>query len=157
MSTDSHFLREALALARAGMDSGLGGPFGAVVVHDGRIVGRGENRVTSDNDPTAHAEIVAIREACIRLKRFDLHGATIYTSCEPCPMCLGAVLWARIDRVVFAGNRDDAALAGFDDAAFFREISNPQRITMCAGPHAERSVAQELFHRWRSKKDRVDY
>ncbi len=124
-SADLAHLREAIALARAGAAGGCGGPFGAVIVHEGRVVGRGENRVTSTNDPTAHAEMVAIRAACTNLGRFHLAGATLYTSCEPCPMCLAAAYWAHVARIVFACTRDDAAAIGFDDAFLYRELVAP--------------------------------
>lgn len=110
---DNAFLKEAIALARQGMERGDGGPFGCAIVKDGRIIGRGNNRVTSTNDPTAHAEVVAIRDACRSLGDFQLSGCVLYTSCEPCPMCLGAIYWARPERVVFAGTCTDAADAGF--------------------------------------------
>lgn len=119
---DEEFLREAIRLARRHMLRGDGGPYGAVVVRRGRVTARGWNRVTSADDPTAHAEVEAIRKACRRLRTWRLTGATLYASCEPCPMCLGAVLWARIPRLVFASTRMDAARAGFDDAAFHRVV-----------------------------------
>lgn len=102
-------MREAIALSRAGMERGDGGPFGCVIVKDGKVVGSGNNRVVSDKDPTAHAEVVAIRDACKNLSDFQLTDCTVYTSCEPCPMCLGALYWARPDRIVFAATREDAA------------------------------------------------
>src|SRR3954449_778305 len=114
-------MARAIELALKGMDSN-GGPFGAVVVRDGKIVGEGNNRVTSTNDPTAHAEVVAIREACKALDSFQLDGCSIYTSCEPCPMCLGAIYWARPDRVFYACTRDDAATIGFDDDFIYEEL-----------------------------------
>jgi guanine deaminase len=151
------FMRRAIELARQGMEQGKGGPFGAVVVLEGRIVGEGCNCVTSSADPTAHAEVVAIRAACATLGRFDLHGGTVYTSCEPCPMCLSAIYWARLDRIVFANDRADAARIGFDDASIYREV---------ALPPAERSVpmvrllaaeARETFDAWLRKTDRIPY
>ncbi|MBL8706209.1 MAG: nucleoside deaminase [Rhodospirillales bacterium] len=125
MSTDEDFLRRAIALSLENAKGSAGGPFGAVVVKDGRIVGEGANCVTTTNDPTAHAEVVAIREACRELGTHDLAGATIYTSCEPCPMCLTAILWARIGRMVYACDRDDAAAAGFDDSWFYEQVALP--------------------------------
>src|SRR3954470_9019117 len=119
------YMREALSLAEAGMRSGRGGPFGCVVVRKGEIVGRGHNRVTSTNDPTAHAEVVAIRDACSNLGTFQLDGCTIYTSCEPCPMCLGAIYWARPAAIFYAGTQEDAAAAGFDDEHFYNELDKP--------------------------------
>ncbi|MGC2236356.1 MAG: nucleoside deaminase, partial [Pyrinomonadaceae bacterium] len=115
MEKDEYFMSRAITLAQNGMDSNAGGPFGAIVVRHGEIIGEGSNRVTSTNDPTAHAEITAIREACQKLGSFQLENCTIYTSCEPCPMCLGAIYWARPERVVFACTREDAAKIGFDD------------------------------------------
>src|SRR5512147_1167783 len=122
MSRES-FMREAIHLAEQGMRTGRGGPFGCVVVRHGEIVGRGNNRVTSTNDPTAHAEIVAIREACRKLNSFQLEGCDIYTSCEPCPMCLGAIYWARPRRVIYANTREEAAAIEFDDEFIYKEIN----------------------------------
>ena len=119
------FLRQAVALATQNVSSGDGGPFGAVIVIDGRCVANGVNSVTSTNDPTAHAEVVAIRAACDRLGRFELRGGEIYSSCEPCPMCLAAIYWARLDRVYFAATADDAARSGFDDRIIYEELACP--------------------------------
>lgn len=124
LSADVH-LRRALDLASEHSAGGRCGPFGAVVVRDGEVLGEGWNQVLDSSDPTAHAEVVAIRAACARLATHDLAGATLYCSCEPCPMCLGALLWARIGRVVFAAGQEDAAAAGFDDKAFYEEASLP--------------------------------
>ncbi len=118
-------MRRAIALAAEKSGQGQGGPFGAVVVLDGRIVGEGWNQVTSSNDPTAHAEVVAIRDACRNLGNFSLEGAEIYTSCEPCPMCLSAIYWARIGHIHYANRREDAAAIGFDDAYLYREVVKP--------------------------------
>jgi len=156
-SVDEHYLREAIALARAGMERGDGGPFGCVIVKDGRVIGRGNNRVTSSNDPTAHAEVVAIREACAALGTFQLAGATLYTSCEPCPMCLGAIYWARPDRIVFAGDRQDAADAGFDDSLIYDELPQPPAQRRIRTEQALRAEAQEVFARWKEKADRTPY
>src|SRR5947199_2450909 len=125
------FMRRAIALALENVHSGSGGPFAALIVKDGHIVAEGTNRVTRTNDPTAHAEVVAIREACRVLGDFQLPGCDLYTSCEPCPMCLGAIFWARPARVFFAATHDDAAAAGFDDSFIYRQI---------AVPHAQRSI-----------------
>lgn len=122
---DKGYLRMAVGLAGEGVEKGVGGPFGCVIVKDGVVVGKGCNRVTSTNDPTAHAEVVAIREACQALGTYQLAGCTVYTSCEPCPMCLGALYWARPDRVVFAATKEDASDAGFDDAFIYLEIRLP--------------------------------
>ena len=150
-------MRRAIALAREGMDSGIGGPFGCVVVSDGEVVGEGSNRVTSTNDPTAHAEIVAIRDACNRLGTFQLDGCSIYTSCEPCPMCLGAILWSRPDAVFFAGTRDDAARAGFDDEYFYREISKDNKERTFRMQSLLRDDAVKLFSDWIAKPDKIEY
>ena len=157
MSEKEAFMRRALALAREGMNGNAGGPFGAVVVKDGRIVGEGWNRVTSTNDPTAHAEVVAIREACRALRSFDLSGAEIYASCEPCPMCLAAIYWARIARIHYANTRADAARIGFDDDHIYREFA--LAIERRAIP-MERMLAQEGeadFAAWMKKADKVRY
>jgi tRNA(Arg) A34 adenosine deaminase TadA len=151
------FMRRAIAISREKMRDGAGGPFGAVVVKDGRIIGEGWNQVTSSNDPTAHAEVVAIRRACERLGSFSLAGAEIYASCEPCPMCLSAIYWARLGRIFFANNATDAAAIGFDDAFLYREV---------ALPAAERSIplfrllpdeARAVFEEWTRKPDKIPY
>jgi tRNA(Arg) A34 adenosine deaminase TadA len=121
---DPSFLRAAIRLSTDGMAADEGGPFGAVVARNGEIVGRGWNRVISTNDPTAHAEVVAIRDACSRLRSFPLAGCELYASCEPCPLCLAASCWARLDRIYHAATRDDAA-AGFDDRVFYAELGKP--------------------------------
>jgi guanine deaminase len=150
------YLRDAIRLAVLSVRRG-GGPFGAVVVRKGRVVGRGHNRVTMDNDPTAHAEVVAIREACRRLKSFSLKGSVLYTSCEPCPLCLSAALWARVDRVVFAADRRDAARAGFDDDVFYRELQVRPEGTLL--PVARRWTADALapFDAWLSSTTKTPY
>lgn len=125
MTADPRFMRRAIELARTGMNSGAGGPFGAVVVKDGGIVGEGYNRVLATNDPTAHGEVVAIRDACARLGSFSLEGCEIHTSGEPCPMCLGAILWSRISRIYYGFSIADAATIGFDDREFYRQFSLP--------------------------------
>ena len=119
------FMQIAIDLSREGMNSGKGGPFGCVIVKNGIVVGKGYNCVSSTNDPTAHAEIVAIRDACTNLNAFQLVGCELYTSCEPCPMCLGAIYWARPERVFFANNKTDAAEAGFDDQFIYQELTLP--------------------------------
>ena len=120
-----HFLNEAIKEARKGLKAGHGGPFGAVIVKNGKIIARGHNRVTSSNDPTAHAEVTAIRAACKKLKSFELKGCIIYSSCEPCPMCLGAIYWARPKALYFAADRVRAAASNFDDAVIYREVPLP--------------------------------
>ncbi|MCW1885127.1 nucleoside deaminase [Luteolibacter flavescens] len=122
---DPRFMRRAIELARTGMNAGAGGPFGAVVVRDGEIVGEGYNRVVATNDPTAHGEVVAIRDACARLGTFSLAGCEIHTTGEPCPMCLGAIHWARIGRIYYGFSISDAAAIGFDDREFYRQFSLP--------------------------------
>ncbi len=154
---DQHFLSLAADLSRQGMEGGQGGPFGSVVVMDGRVVGRGCNQVTSTNDPTAHAEVVAIRDACRSLSRFDLRGAVLYASCEPCPMCLASALWARVDRIVYANDRFQAADIGFDDALIYEQVAvaPDQRIIPC--DHRPNDDALSVFHDWAAKADRVPY
>lgn len=154
---DERFLREAIALARAGMDRNEGGPFGCVIVKDGRVIGRGNNKVTSSNDPTAHAEVVAIREACQTLGSFQLDGCTLYTSCEPCPMCLGAIYWARPDRIVFAATRADAADAGFDDQLIYDELPLPPARRRLPMEQELREEALVVFEAWKAKPDKTVY
>jgi tRNA(Arg) A34 adenosine deaminase TadA len=152
-----HFMHEAIRLAREHMQAGHGGPFGCVIVRDDRVVGRGWNQVTSTNDPTAHAEVVAIREACRALGSFRLTGCELYTSCEPCPMCLGAIYWARLERVFYAGTRADAAAAGFDDEFLYREIARPLAARRMAMIPLLRPEAQQVFTEWQVKPDKVPY
>lgn len=156
---DSHerFMRRAIELAQSGVDDGLGGPFGCVVVRDGEIVGEGCNQVTSTNDPTAHAEVVAVREACRKLNSFQLTGCDVYTSCEPCPMCLGAIYWARPARIFVAGTREDAAAAGFDDELFYSEIEKPNDDRQLKMESLLREESQKVFERWMAKPDKVEY
>jgi tRNA(Arg) A34 adenosine deaminase TadA len=155
--SDAEFMRRAIRLADERMRAGEGGPFGAVVARDGRIVGEGWNRVIGTNDPTAHAEVVAIRDACARLGTFDLSGATIYTSCEPCPMCLGAILWARIDRMCYAADRIDAAKIGFDDEAFYVEVAKPLHARTLPAERILADEARAVFAAWFAKPDRIEY
>ncbi len=156
-AADAAFLRQALALAAQSAGSGAGGPFGALVVRDGRVLGRGTNRVTTANDPTAHAEIVALREACAALRSFSLEGAELYASCEPCPMCLGAIWWARIARVHHAGTRADAAEAGFDDAALWDEVARPPEARVLALRQMLPDEGRAVLRAWSEKADRVAY
>ena len=150
-------MRRAVEISGAQMRVGAGGPFGAVIAKDGRIVAEGRNQVTSANDPTAHAEIVAIREACRNLGTFDLSGHEIYASCEPCPMCLAAIYWARLDQVFFANTREDAARIGFDDALIYDEI--PKTIEQRSLPMTRIALteAEEIFREWQAKSDKVPY
>ncbi len=150
-------MRRAIGLAAENARSGRGGPFGAVIAREGRIIAEGVNLVTSTSDPTAHAEITAIREACRRLGRFHLPGCEIYASCEPCPMCLGAIYWARLDRVYFAGTRSDAAGAGFSDARVYEELSAPAGSRTITFEQLLREEALPAFQEWLSKQDRVEY
>ncbi len=153
----NRFMERAIGLAVGNARAGWGGPFGAVVVRQGEIVAQGTNLVTSTNDPTAHAEVVAIREACRRLGTFDLTGCEIYTSCEPCPMCLAAIYWARLERVYYGAGRLDAARFGFDDERIYEEIGRaaPQRsIPM---ETLLRDLAIEAFRVWESLPDKTRY
>ena len=154
---DARLLREAIRVARVRMLQGLGGPFGAVVARDGVIVARGWNAVTSGNDPTAHAEVVAIRRACRALGSFSLGGCVLYASCEPCPMCLAAAYWARVDRLVYAGTRDDAARAGFDDAFIYDQVPLPAAERSLPTTQLLGAEAVAVFDAWLAKPDRVPY
>ena len=154
---DKTFMSRAIDIAQEGMDSGKGGPFGAVVVHNGEIIGEGCNQVTSTNDPTAHAEIVAIREACRTLGAFQLENCSIYTSCEPCPMCLGAIYWARPERVFFACTRDDAAHAGFVDDFIYEELGKSHEERRLVIMNLMRDEALQVFERWMEKNDKTEY
>ena len=151
------FLREAIRLSEEKMEAGEGGPFGAVIVKDGKIVGRGWNCVISANDPTAHAEIMAIREACSTLGTFSLEGCELYASCEPCPMCLSAIYWARLDALYFAAGREDAAAAGFDDALLYEEVSKNWNARRLQTEQYLTDEAQEAFKAWQDKPNRIDY
>jgi tRNA(Arg) A34 adenosine deaminase TadA len=172
------FMREAIALSIEKMEAGEGGPFGAVIVKDGKAIGRGWNRVTSANDPTAHAEIMAIREACKTLGTFDLSGCEIYSSCEPCPMCLAAIYWARLEKLRFAATRADAADAGFDDELIYSEVcrsrwsrirqksvraslaalgSKPWKTRSLPSGQGMQREAQQAFRAWKDKGDRTAY
>jgi len=152
-----NFLREAIRLSREKMLAGDGGPFGAVVVQDKRIIGSGWNCVTSTNDPTAHAEMVAIRQACSRLGTFSLAGCELFASCEPCPMCLAAAYWARIGKLYYAATREDAAEAGFDDSRLYDEIALPAERRSIVAINDLRPEALAAFDAWRAKADRIGY
>ena len=158
LSADDHaHLARAVALSREHMERGEGGPFGAVIVRDGTVLAEGWNRVTSSNDPTAHAEVTAIRRACEALGTFSLPGATLYTSCEPCPMCLAAAYWARVSRIVFANTRQDAAAIGFDDQLLYDEIPKPVAARIVPTLHAPTPEARAVFEAWRTKPDKIAY
>ncbi len=151
---DEAAMREALALAAEALTDDAGGPFGAVVVRGGRVVGRGRNRVLALRDPTAHAEVEAIRDACRSVGSHLLEDGTLYATCEPCPMCRGAILWARLARVVYAADRSDAQAAGFDDARF------EEMVERGALPHPGRTLvasAREVMRAWAARPDRVTY
>ena len=153
----ARWMNEAVALARAGMRIHGGGPFGAVVVMNGQAVGRGCNQVTLTLDPTAHAEITAIRDACRALQRFDLRGCVLYTSCEPCPMCLSAIYWARLDRVYFASTRKDAAGIGFDDDFIYQQIPLDLAARSLPMQQFPTPAAADLFGEWAAKPDKIPY
>lgn len=151
------FLLRAIELAVENVQTRRGGPFGAVVVRGSEILGEGTNLVTGSNDPTAHAEIVAIRQACQKLGSFELKGCVVYTSCEPCPMCLAAIYWSRADRIVYAADRQDAATAGFDDEFLYRELSLPigERRLPMEQLHREEAIA--AFDAWREDNGKIRY
>src|SRR5215475_6071069 len=151
------YMREAIGLSLRMMRRGKGGPFGAVIVCGNKIVGRGCNQVTSVNDPTAHAEIVAIRDACKRLKTFRLDDCDLYTSCEPCPMCLSAIYWARIRKVFYGNTRKDAAKIAFDDDEIYREVALPIRKRKLVMKPFLRDEAIVAFREWEKKADKVLY
>lgn len=154
---DRTFLLRAVDLSRTRMLANAGGPFGALVVREGKVLAEGWNEVTSSNDPTAHAEVRAIRKACQAVSSFQLQGATLYSSCEPCPMCLAAAYWARVGRIVFAADRVDAAKVGFDDAYLYDEIPKPVVARALPTLHLPLQEAVDVFAAWHAKPDRVDY
>ena len=156
-SEDEKFILKAIELSRYGMNSNAGGPFGAIVVKDGKIIGEGYNKVTSTNDPTAHAEIIAIREATKYLNNYQLEDCTIYTSCEPCPMCLGAIYWARPTRVVYACSKQDAANIDFDDAFIYKEIGLSMDKRFIKTKQILREKGVEVFNEWKIKNDKSEY
>jgi tRNA(Arg) A34 adenosine deaminase TadA len=156
-SMNEEFMREAIRISVERMRANEGGPFGAVLVREGRIIARGWNRVTSTNDPTAHAEVTAIREACRALGDFKLTGCELYSSCEPCPMCLAAIYWARVDRLYFAAGRRDAADAGFDDDFLYREVPLPPEERSLPTKQLLRPEAVAAFAEWKAKPDKVPY
>jgi guanine deaminase len=153
---DGGWLERAIRLAVENVEAG-GGPFGALIVRDGVVVAEGQNRVTRDNDPTAHAEVVAIRAACASIGDFSLAGATLYTSCEPCPLCLSAALWARVDRVVYAADRNDAALGGFDDREFYELFARDRSTWHLPVDSVRPANASEPFDAWRVHEGRTEY
>jgi tRNA(Arg) A34 adenosine deaminase TadA len=156
-SSKEKFMKEAVNQAIKGMSNNEGGPFGCIIVKDGEIIGKGNNKVTSTNDPTAHAEVTAIREACKHLNSFQLEGCEIYTSCEPCPMCLGAIYWARPDKVYYGSNQIDAASIGFDDEFIYNEIPLPYSERSIPFEQLGRDIALEAFQKWSEKEDKTEY
>jgi len=150
-------MARAIQLSIENVQSGRGGPFGAVIVKDGRIVAEAGNRVTATNDPTAHAEVLAIRQACAKLGSFELKACDLYTSCEPCPMCLGAIYWARLTRVFYGGLAADAAQAGFDDSFIYREIAQPHPQRAIPMVQMMREQALAGFRAWREQSNKILY
>jgi tRNA(Arg) A34 adenosine deaminase TadA len=154
---DQRHLARAVELSREHMTEGAGGPFGAVIVRDGKVLAEGWNQVTSTNDPTAHAEVTAIRRACEAVGDFALHGATLYTSCEPCPMCLASAYWARVSRIVYANTREDAAQIGFDDSLIYEEIPKDPSERLIPMDHLPSLEAKAVFEAWADKPDKMRY
>ena len=157
MEKNRTYMQEAINLAKHNVHNGDGGPFGAVVVKDGEIIGRGGNRVTINNDPTAHAEIVAIREAAKNLGTFDLSGCEIYASCEPCPMCLGAIYWSHLDKLFYAATKDDAAKANFDDSFIYAEFAKPKDQRQLQSVQMMREDAVKVFDAWNASEKKIPY
>ncbi|MCL4138167.1 UNVERIFIED_CONTAM: hypothetical protein GTU68_043986 [Idotea baltica] len=151
------YMREAIRLSVENVQSGRGGPFGAVIVKDGQIVGRGANQVTSSQDPTAHAEVVAIRNACKELGTFQLTGCILYTSCEPCPMCLGAIYWARPDKVYYGNSKEDAAAIQFDDQFIYEELEKPISARQMPTEQLLRDQALTAFEEWTASQEKIEY
>ena len=154
---ETQFLERAIELSRQGMQKGYGGPFGCVIVKDGRVIGEGSNEVIVSNDPTAHAEIVAIRNACKNLDSFQLIGCDVYTSCEPCPMCMGAIYWARPNRVIYANTKSDAAAVNFDDQFIYDEIEKFPQDRQIQFIHVPHDQALDVFLEWKNFDDRKEY
>jgi len=154
---DSYFMQRAIDLAEKGIDSNAGGPFGAVIVKDNKIISEGYNKVTSTNDPTAHAEIIAIKAACKKLNSFQLDDCTIYTSCEPCPMCLGAIYWARPKNVFYACNREDAAMIDFDDQFIYDELKKQIDKRRIEFKNIMKKEALKIFKKWKEKPNKIEY
>ncbi len=157
MEPDSHFLKHALELAETHSSDGKQGPFGAVIVDHQQIIGEGWNQVVNQADPTAHAEIIAIRHACQKKQTHQLKGATIYSSCEPCPMCLAAIYWARIERLVFASNKEDAAKAGFDDHFIYQQIALPYPKRSLKTEQRDQKAGWHVFQAWLDNPNRIHY
>ena len=153
---DRRFMQMAINLSIANVANG-GGPFGAVIVHNGEVIATGTNRVTANNDPTAHAEVSAIREACAKVGNFKLEGCVCYTSCEPCPMCLSALYWAGVSRIVYGNTKDDAKAINFDDSFIYDEIGKPYAKRAIPCQNFMRKEALEGFRAWTEKEDKVEY
>ena len=151
------YMQEAIDLALENVRQGAGGPFAALVVKNDEVIARGTNLVTTANDPTAHAEVVAIRRACTALGTFQLDGCDLYTTCEPCPMCMGAIYWARPARVIYASTHQDAARAGFDDSYIYEELSHPPAERKMPMKQIMREEAEQVFDAWRAHEDKVAY
>jgi guanine deaminase len=151
------FMARAIELSVENVRSGQGGPFGAVIVKDGGIIAEGVNQVTTINDPTAHAEILAIRQACLKLGLFELKGCDLYTSCEPCPMCLGAIYWTRLARVYFANSAADASKIGFDDSSIYGELAKPHSQRTIPMTQMMQEEALAAFRAWQLKPDKIRY
>lgn len=151
------FMKMAIDLSRSGMVKGKGGPFGCVIVKDGKVIGQGYNSVLDTNDPTAHAEVVAIRDACKNLKSFQLEGCYLYTSCEPCPMCLGAIYWARPKRVFYANTKKDAAAIGFDDQFIYEELELPLQKRKIPFSQLAMNEANQVFQEWVALENKTLY
>ncbi len=157
MTREEKFMMEAIALSKKGIENNEGGPFGCVIVKDDVIIGRGNNKVLENNDPTAHAEVMAIRDACKNLGTFQLDGCEIYTSCEPCPMCMGAIYWARPKIVYYANTRDDAASIGFDDSMIYEEMARGMEDRKIPMTNLCRQDAFKIFQRWMAANDKTVY
>ena len=156
MTQEEMFMKEAIRMSRESVENG-GGPFGAVIVKAGEIIAKASNKVTQDNDPTAHAEVTAIRTAAKKLKTFNLSGCEIYTSCEPCPMCFGAIYWAHLDKLYFAGTKADAKEIGFDDSFIYEEIELPYDKRKIPNIQLLRDEALKAFQDWKEKDDKIEY
>ena len=154
--TKEELMKKAIELSEENVANG-GGPFGAVIARDGEIIATGVNRVTANCDPTAHAEVIAIRAACQKLKTFDLSGCEIFSSCEPCPMCLGAIYWAHIDRLYFGNDKDDAKAIGFDDSFIYDELALPRTLRKLPVRILMDKEAEEAFRMWENKTDKIEY
>ena len=150
-------MKEAVDAALIGMEKEHGGPFGCVIVKDGEVIGKGHNKVTANNDPTAHGEVMAIRDACKNLNSHELNGCELYTSCEPCPMCLGAIYWARLEKVYYGSSQVDAAKAGFDDQFIYDEIPLPYKERKIPFEQLEKDMAQKPFEIWKEKENKTQY